>query len=353
MSMLVRFHIPMVLFAAWLILAGCGSEGEGDRRLSRDGDTRPTVGVSLPGDGQKWHAGVHWWAEQAMAEHSEVDWLVQRAEHASEQAAQIDDMLKQGIDALIILALDEDTSLASVRHATDVDVYVVSVDRALHEPIADLFVTGDHAAFGRVSAEFIVQQLDFQGRVVILRGGPTAGDRMRYEAAMEVFGAHPGIEVLDTLPGEGDREQSAEAMRTALAEHDTIGAVWAGDDEMALGVEEAVLAAGRADEMLILGGGGMSQIVGRVKEQDPLFPATVAYSPAMMAVAVHLAVAEVLYDGDEQAVAAMIPAHLRLDAGDLLGLAEPRPTEQRRLILPVQLITQDNAADYHFPDSVY
>ncbi|MEX0653960.1 MAG: ABC transporter substrate-binding protein [Phycisphaeraceae bacterium] len=347
-----RPHLFALLLAALLPLAGCGAEADPEAR-GGETDARPVVGVSIPAATHGWPAGVGWWAEQAMAEYPDIDWQFQRASRATDQASQVETMVQQGLDALVILPFDSDTPLSAVRRAKDRDVYVVSVDRGLRQPIADLYVAGDNRAFGRISAEYMVERLNFQGNIVILRGMQVEIDEERYQAAMEVFNAHPGIEVLDAQHGNWNRKDALEVMQTFLTKHDDIDAVWASDDDMALGVEQALRETGRTDEMWILGGAGMKDIVQRVMEGDDLYPADVTYPPAMIAAGIHLAAAQVLHDGDEQAVAENIPAHLGLNTADLHGPGESTGDEQRNLTLPVHLVTPDNAEDYYFPDSVY
>jgi hypothetical protein len=57
----------------------------------------------------------------------------------------------------------------------------------------------------------------------------------------------------------------------------------ASDDDMAIGVLEAINQANRQDEMWILGGAGMKEMIARVRDGDPLIPADVTYPPSMAA----------------------------------------------------------------------
>lgn len=334
-----------------LVLAGCQAEAE-DAAGDGDDSLRPVIGVLIPPPTHGWPAGVGWWAEQTRDAYPEIDWRFQRGT-GEEQASHLETMLQRGLDALVILPSDSDAPVPAVRRAREQGVYVVSVDRGLRQPVADVYLAADNRVFGRISAEFMVEELDFQGKIVILRGLPVQIDTERYESAMEVFNAHPGIEVLDAQAGNWNRQRAHEVMQTFLTQYDEIDAVWASDDDMALGVEQAIREAGRTDEMWILGGAGMKQIVKRVMDGDPLYPANVTYPPAMIAAGIHLAVAEVVYGGDEQSVADRIPEHLGVERADLRGPGEPAPSRQRELLLPVHLVTPDNAEQFYFPDSPY
>jgi len=99
---------------------------------------------------------------------------------------------------------------------------------------------------------------------------------------------------------------------------------------MALGVEQALKEAGRTN-VWQLGGAGMKDIVKRVMDKDPMYPADVTYPPSMIAMGMHLAVSA-LRDGKQTEKAQFTPKHLLLD---------------------VELITPENAKDYFFADSIY
>lgn len=331
--------------------SGCG--GPVPERREPGSSKALRVGVSIPAATHGWPAGVGWWAEQSVKSYPEIRWNLQRAGRASDQVDQIETMLEEGIDALVVLPFDSDTPLPVVRRARERGVFVVSVDRGLREPVANLYVAGDNAAFGRKSAEYMASKLGGKGRIVILRGMPVEIDRERYEAAMDVFRRHPGIQVLGAQPGNWNRQDAHRVMQAFLTQFGAIDAVWASDDDMALGVEQAIREAGRLGEMWILGGAGMKQIVKRVLDRDPLYPADITYPPAMISAGIHLAVAN-LRGGNERAARALIPAHLRIP--DTLLLEAPDPAwkdRQRPFVIDVTLITPENAAEFHFPDSVF
>jgi ribose transport system substrate-binding protein len=154
-------------------------------------------------------------------------------------------------------------------------------------------------------------------------------DTARVDAAKAVFKANPGIEVLDSQPGNWNRAKALEVMQTMLLKHKQVDAVWAQDDDMALGVEQAMKEAGRKDIKFILGGAGMKDIVKRVMDGDPLFPANITYPPGMIKTGIERAIAD-------------------LKAGKKGGAAP-----QEKVVIDIDLITKENAKDFYFPDSIY
>ncbi len=331
-------------------LIGMAAVALGTRAARAAGD-KPHVGVCIPAATHGWAGGVGWWAEQEMGKFPDVTWEFQRAGSAAEQAGQIDAMVQKGVTALAVLPIDSDTPLPSLKKAKAQGVYLVVIDRALRESVADLYVAGDNADFGRVAAEFMVKKLGGQGKVVALRGLPVQIDAERFDAFAAVLKTHPGVKLLGAQPGNWNRQDAHAVMRAFLAQFDHVDAVWAADDDMALGVEQAVREAGRANEMWILGGGGMKQIVKKVMDREAMFPADVTYPPGMIAAGIALAAAGA-GDGNERAVADRIPAYLKIDPAKLLA-APADGKGQRVLRVDVRLVTPDNAKDFYFADSVY
>ncbi|MCC5827970.1 MAG: ABC transporter substrate-binding protein [Phycisphaeraceae bacterium] len=336
----------MILAVVLLILPACGPAAE-------EGERRPVIGVSVPEATHGWTAGIGHWANEAMKKYPEVEWRFQRAAGGAQQVSHIEAMLAAGIDALVFLPQDAAEVMPAIRQAKRQGVYVVSVDRGLEEEIADLYVAGDNAAFGRIAAEFMARKLEGRGRIAILRGMAVPIDSERYNAAVQVFNRYPDIEIVATQRGNWNRAQAQQVMEDILTGNPRIDAVWASDDDMALGAERAIDRAGRKDEMWILGGAGMKDIIRRVRDNDRMFPANVTYPPSMIATGIHLAVAEVLFDGDETRIADNIPHDAAIDRERLLTGRDQRPEGQRELKIDIQLITPENAADFYYPDSPF
>jgi ribose transport system substrate-binding protein len=318
------------------LLAACGSVGAEPATSGAASTTAATapkikIGVSVPAADHGWTAGVVWWAKEAMALNPDVEWLFQTAETPDKQIQDIENMMTQGVDGLVILATESAPLTPIAKQAHENGILIVNVDRGFLEPVADIFLEGDNASFGRKSAEFIVDRLDGKGKVVILEGIPCTVNTARVDAAMEVFNANPGIEIVGRDTGMWNRQKSLDVMQNILVQAPEIDAVWASDDDMALGAEQAIVEAGRQDEMWILGGAGMKDIVKRVMDKDPMYPADITYPPSMIATGIQMAVS-VLEDGNREEIMKFMPQHLLID---------------------VELILPENAKRHYFPDSVF
>lgn len=289
-----------------------------------------TIGVSIPAATHGWTGGVNYHAEEAKkrleALYPDIEITISTAGTAGEQANDLEDLVSlRNIDALVVLPFESGPLTDPVRRVKESGVFVTVVDRGLtEEGIEDLYVAGNNHELGRVSGEYIRERLDDEGDIVVLRGIPTVIDDERVQGFQEAIEGSD-VNILDMQHANWNRDDGFEVMQDYLSRFDKIDAVWAQDDDIALGVIEAVRQADREDELFIVGGAGMKDIIKRVMDGDELVPVDVLYPPAMIATAMDLTVQHFVSNGP------------------VLG----------EYILGSPLITQENAEQYYFPDSPF
>ena len=289
------------------------------------------IGVSIPAADHGWTAGVVYWANQAKAQveqaYPNLTVIVKTAKDSAEQANQIQDLVTVNkIEALVILPYESAPLTKPVADVKAQGVFVVVVDRGLTDPsIQDVYVAGDNPGMGRVSGEYVADKLGGKGQIVVLRGIPTVIDNQRFDAFMEVMKQYPDITVLDAQYANWNRDDGFKVMQDFLTRFPQIDAVWAQDDDIAVGVLRAIQQANRSDIQFVLGGAGMKEFIKKVMDGDPMVPADVLYPPNMVNTAVNVAA-----------------LHYTSGAA-VLGT----------YIVGAPLVTQDNAAQYYFPDSPF
>ena len=292
------------------------------------------VGVSIPAADHGWTAGVVWWAKECSKLHPEIDWMIATAETPEKQIADIEAFMAKKVDALVILATESAPLTPVAEEAHNRGILIVNVDRGFLKPVADIFIEGDNASFGRKSAEFMVEKLGGKGKakgdIFVLEGIPCTVNTARVNAAMAVFKTEPGIKIVGQQAANWNRQKALEVTETLLTKSPKVTAIWASDDDMALGAENALAEKGITG-VWILGGAGMKDIVKRVMDKDPMFPADITYPPSMIATGMELA-STVLMGGQRAKKMQFMPHHLVID---------------------VDLILPENAKDYYFPNSVY
>lgn len=290
------------------------------------------LGVAIPAATHGFTGGIVWWANEAKKElektHKNLKVTIKTAANAGEQANQLQDLVTANkINALVIFPFESAALTKPVQQVKGKGVYVTVVDRGLTDTSAqDAYVAGDNTAFGKVPAEYIAKALGGKGNVVALRGIATTLDNERMDAFNAVMKGHPDIKLLDAKYANWNRDDAFKVMQDYLTRFKQIDAVWAADDDMAVGVLKAIDQAKRTDIKLVFGGAGAKGMVKTLMDgADPRIQANVSYSPKF------------IYD------AIKLTAEARLK-GDKLP-----PTT----IIPSVLITKDNAKDFYFPNSPF
>jgi ribose transport system substrate-binding protein len=290
------------------------------------------MGVAIPAATHGWAGGVVYWANRTKGElekqYPGMQIIVKTAGSAAEQANQVQDLQTVSkIDTLVILPFESAPLTQPVAQLKKKGVFVTVVDRGLTDTSAqDAYVAGDNPGFGKVSAEYMAKALGGKGDIVILRGIPTVIDNQRVDSFTAVMKGHPGIKILDAKHGNWNRDDSFKVMQDYLTRFPHIDAVWASDDDMAVGVQKAIEQAKRSDVKMVIGGAGSKDYIKKVMDGDKVVTADVTYSPSMIADAMKLTAA----------------------ARAKGGKAMPATT-----IIPSLLITKENASKYYFPDSPF
>ncbi|MBC8055907.1 MAG: substrate-binding domain-containing protein [Rhizobiales bacterium] len=290
------------------------------------------LGVAIPAATHSFTAGIVFWANQAKKDlekaHPGMKVTVKTASGAPEQANQLQDLMTANkINTLVIFPFESAALTKPVAQVKAKGVYVTVVDRGLTDTSAqDAYMSGDNTAFGRIPAEYLVKAMGGKGNIVALRGIPTTIDNERMDAFNAVIKQHPDIKLLDAKPGNWNRDDAFKVMQDYLTRFKQIDAVWAADDDMAVGVLKAIEQAKRSDIKIVFGGAGAKGMVKTLMDgANPLIQANVSYSPKFM------------YD------AIKMTAEARLKGEKL------PPTT----IIPSVLITKENAKNFYFPDSPF
>ncbi|WP_424930111.1 substrate-binding domain-containing protein [Amaricoccus tamworthensis] len=294
-------------------------------------DEKIKIGVSYPTPTHAWAAGMNWHAEKAEerieALYPDVDMILVNSPDPASQASALEDLVSVNqIDALVILPFESDPLTDPVLNVKKSGALITVVDRGLSQPgIEDIYVAGNNPELGRISAQYMKTRIGEGDNIVILRGIPTLIDNERFDAFMEEIEGS-GINVLDHKHANWNRDDGFEVMQDFLSRFDDIDAVWAQDDDIAIGVVAALEQAGRdGDGMFVVGGAGMKETIKGIMDGNELVPVDVLYPPAMIATAMDVTVAAFKSNGPV--------------AG--------------RYILGATLITPENAEDFYFPDSPF
>lgn len=187
---------------------------------------------------------------QAAEEAGVAQLLVTNADsQLSKQIADIQDMLAQGAQFLIVAPLNSDGLEPAFEAAKEQGVPVLTIDRKVNaEPCSDYlsFLGSDFVEQGRRAADQMIEATGGEGSVAILLG--SSGNNVTTDRTDgfvdQVEAEAPGLEIVAQQTGEFSREKGQQVMEQLLRSNPEITAVYAENDEMALGAIVAIQAAG-------------------------------------------------------------------------------------------------------------
>jgi ribose transport system substrate-binding protein len=166
------------------------------------------------------------------------------------QIAQIQDLIQQRVDVIIIWPTNGKAVVPAVRQAHQEGIPVVITNSNIAEEgqqfIAS-FSGPDNIKQGAYAAEIMCDKLGGEGQIVQISGQPgytTAIERQKgfEDRLAEVC---PDVKILETQPGDWNREKAQRVMENFLTKYDQIDGVYSGDDNMGVGALNAAKAAGR------------------------------------------------------------------------------------------------------------
>ncbi len=195
----------------------------------------------------------------------------------AQELANVEDLLTQGVSLILINPTDSDAVGNAIIAANNKNVPVVTLDRGANQGEVVSHIASDNVAGGVMAGEHIVSLLGGKGKVVELEGiAGTSAARDRGQGFNDAI-AGTEIEVVAKQVADFDRTQGLSVMENILQAQPEIDAVFAHNEEIALGAQKAIEAAGR--EIIMGGFDATDDAVAAVKEGK--MRATVAQQPSL------------------------------------------------------------------------
>lgn len=193
----------------------------------------------------------------------------------SKELSNIEDLMVKGIDVLLVNPTDSDAVVAAVKEANRSKVPVITLDRGANGGKVVAHVASDNVAGGKMAGEYVLKSLNGKGKVVELEGIPgTTAARDRGKGFNEAINGK--LTVVAKQAADFDRTKGLTVTENILQAQPEINAIFAHNDEMALGAIKALEASGRKNVMVV-GFDATDDAVKAVK--DGKMAATVAQKP--------------------------------------------------------------------------
>ncbi len=250
-------------------------------------------------------------AEEAAAKLGVAMSVADAGDDVTKQVSDIEDLVAKGISVLIVNPVDSDAVTGAVEYAMAQGVRVIAVDRAVNGVTIDCQIASDNVLGAELATQYIVDTLGEGTKVAELEGVPGASAAIDRSAGFHNV-ADAKLDVVAKQTANFDRTQGMSVMENMLQAHPDIAAVFAANDEMALGAVEAIFGAGKT--VMVVGFDATDDAIAAILEGR--MAATIAQQPALIgSTAVENAVK--LISG--QGIAPSIPVEVTLITAENAG----------------------------------
>jgi ABC-type sugar transport system substrate-binding protein len=314
-----------------MTVAACGGDDSGGGGSASSGGGGKTVGVMIKGLDNPFFAAMND-GVKAAAKDTGADVQIQAAAGLSDtsgQASKLEALIGQDMSCYVVNPISQTNLVQPLARVPD-GTPVVNIDSPVGEDAAEqagldisTYIGTDNVAAGGLAADTMAGLLKGGGAVGVIGG--ISGDATS-NARVEGFtsGAKGRFEPLETVAGNWDRAKALNAAEDLMRSNPDIKGFFAANDQMALGIAQAVKNAGKKGQIAIIGVDGIEDALKAVRSGD--MAATVSqypYTIGQLGVEACLAAAQ----GKE------LPANVEA---------------------PVQVVTKDNVAkaEKNFPEPV-
>ena len=267
--------ISMLLTGAILItgFAGCTKE-------SKEGTTKnKEIGLVLSTQNNPFFVTMKAGAEKKAKELGYKLIVLDSQNDAAKERANVEDLVQKGVGAIVINPTDSDAVVNSIKVANDAKIPVLTVDRAANGGDVVSHIASDNVKGGEMAANYILQKLGGKANIVELQGIPGASaTRDRGKGFHNGVDGKAGVKVVASQAADFDRSKGLNVMENIIQSTSNFDAVFAHNDEMALGAVKALKTANK--KIIVVGFDGNDDAQNAVKSGD--MAATIAQQPDLM-----------------------------------------------------------------------
>lgn len=238
--------------------------------------SKPVIGLSLSTLNNPFFVELRDGAKKAATAGGADLVVLDAQDRADKQASDIEDLITRKVKVIIVNATDSDAIIPSILAANAANIPVITVDRSANGGKVAYHVASDNVAGGKLAGDYIKKLLGGRGNVVELQGIPgSSAARDRGAGFNTVLKTAAGLKRVASQPADFNRAKGLSVMENILQSQPAIAAVFAHNDEMALGASQAVQASKR--KILVVGFDATPDALAAVKAGT--LAATVAQRP--------------------------------------------------------------------------
>jgi ribose transport system substrate-binding protein len=249
-----------------LFLTGCRAEAPGKPRIALVMKSLANEFFLTMENGARAHQKLHSGQYELLANGIKDELDVAR------QIDLVEQMIAQRVNAIVIAPADSKALVAVCKKAQDAGIVVVNIDNKLDEAVvadkkvAIPFVGPDNRKGARLVGETLAKRLKQGDKVAIIEGAPNAYNGIQRKLGFEDAMNAAGLKIVSSQSGYWETDRANRVAAALITEHPDLKALLCANDSMALGAVAALRAAGKSDQVLVVGYDNISAVQQLLKE---------------------------------------------------------------------------------------
>lgn len=254
-----KFLCALLSLAMLLSLVACGntSQDQSSESNTEDSSEENTIliGISIPNKANEANMNMIQGIEDYVKDMSNVELLILDAEGKGENHMKhAETFISREVDVALIGPYDASAGQPAAEALLEAGIPTITLKAEISDNSICPYVGQDDAVAGEIEMQWVADQLDGKGNIVIIEGPiGNSAQILRNEGIYKVLENYPDINVLYTQTGNWNREEGMSLMENWLQTGAQIDAVVAHNDDMALGAYDALVDAGLDGEILCIG----------------------------------------------------------------------------------------------------
>lgn len=249
------FAVLLVSILTISLLAGCSTETA--QNTEGEENAKKVIGVLLCDFSDQFQVYMKEGMEEAaskLGDGYEVV-IVDGKYDANTQMGQMENFIAQGVDAVVVMAVDREAAKPMIKAAHDAGIPIVSVNRMLaNQELAESYVGSDDVNAGEIQMTAMAEALGGKGNIVILHGSYGHEPEIRRQQGyMNILKNYPDIKIVAEDTADWYRDKGMQVMENWIQSGLEINGVAAHNDEMAIGALLALEDAGLLEEVVVSG----------------------------------------------------------------------------------------------------
>jgi len=272
-----KISIISVFLLAFVLMTGCGNNsGSSSKNVS----SKKAIGLVLSTQNNPFFVSLKNGVEKEANKLGYSVVVLDSQNDSSKELSNVEDLIQQKVSVLLLNPVDSDAAVNEVKEANNNNIPVITLDRDVNGGNIVSNIASDNVKGGQMAADFLAKKLNNKGNIVELVGTPGASSTIeRGKGFDDEISKYPNIKIVSKQTANFDRSQGLSVMENILQAQPKIDAVFAQNDEMALGAIKAIEGANRQG-ILVVGFDGTADGLSAIKNGQ--MTATIAQQPELI-----------------------------------------------------------------------